>query len=70
MDVIDGAFQKLQEQLQEEGRLLPEAARMHAAFLDGLVTQAFLDDAPIMSLVGRLVQSALHLPELAAVWSP
>ena len=66
-DVIDGAFCKLQEQLQEDRRLLPEAARMHAAFLDAVITQAFLDDAPIMSLVGRLMQSALHLPELAAV---
>ena len=67
VDVIDGAFGQLQEQLQEDRRLLPEAARMHAAFLDAVITQAFLDDAPIMSLVGRLMQSALHLPELAAV---
>ena len=62
--MIDAASRGLQETLQGAGRQLPEAASKLAAFLDDVITQAFLDDATIMALVGRLVHLALQLPAI------
>ena len=67
VDVVDGASQGLQEALHGEGRQLPEAARRLTAFLDDVITQAFLDDATVMGVVGRLIHRALQLPAIAQV---
>ena len=67
---MDSASTGLQESLQDRHQQLPEAARRLAAFLDDAVTQSFLDDAPVMGLVGRLVHRALQLPTLVQVPRP
>ena len=67
VDVVDGASRYLQESLQGTAQQLPEAARRLTKFLDDAITQALLDDAPVMDLVGRLVQRALQLPSLVQV---